>query len=79
MSRRKALFGLLIVAAAAGAAVYGRFDIQRALEEYSGQTGAVADIAKRFSSIAEITEWFPPLKWITGDKGAPHLAPPCRP
>ena len=75
MSRRKALFGLLIVAAAAGAAVYGRFDIQRAFEEFSGQTGAVADIAKRFSSIAEITEWFPPLKWITGDKVAPQQAP----
>ena len=76
MSRRKALFGLLIVAAV-GAAAYGRFgnNIQGALEEFSGQTGAVADIAKRFSSIAEMTEWFPPLKWIVGEKATPQQAP----
>ena len=45
MSRSKALFGLLIVAAAGGAAASGIF-------------GKTEDLAG----------WFPPLKWLTGDK-----------
>jgi RND family efflux transporter MFP subunit len=76
MSRSKALFGLIIVVAAVGAAVYGRFgNIQEVLEEFSGQSGTVVDIAKRFSSTEEIAGWFPPLKWIVGDKAAPQQAP----
>jgi RND family efflux transporter MFP subunit len=79
MSRRKALFGLLIVAAAVGAAAYGRYgNIQGILEEFSGRPGAVADIAKRFSSVEEIAEWFPPLKWVVGDKAAPQAPRPQR-
>jgi membrane fusion protein, multidrug efflux system len=68
MSRSKILFGLLIVAAAGGAAaVYGRLiDI----EGISGQSGAIAGMARRFSSAEEIAAWFPPLKWIIGDKAA---------
>jgi RND family efflux transporter MFP subunit len=75
MSRSKALFGVLIVAAAVGAAVYGRFGGLQGVLEFSGQPGAIADIAKRFSSIEEIAEWFPPLKWIVADKAAPQQAP----
>jgi RND family efflux transporter MFP subunit len=75
MSRSKVLFGLLIVAAAVGAAVYGRFgSVQGVLEGFSGQSGVVTDIAKRVSSVEEIAEWFPPLKWIVGGKAAPQQA-----
>jgi RND family efflux transporter MFP subunit len=82
MTRSKALFGLLIVAAAVAAAVYVRFgNIQAVLEEFSGQPGAVAEMARRFSSVEEIAAWFPPLKWIVGDKAtpqAPRSGPPQR-
>src|SRR5271157_4811138 len=79
MSRSKALFGLVIVAAAVVAAVYGRYgNVQGVLEEFSGQSGAVADIAKRFSSVEEIARWFPPLKWIVGEKAAPQAPRPPR-
>lgn len=44
MSRSKALFGLLVVAAAGWAVASGRFGTE------------------------ELANWFPPLKWLTGDK-----------
>jgi RND family efflux transporter MFP subunit len=79
MSWSKALLGLLIVAAAVGAGVYGRDgNMQKILDAFSGQSGAVADITKRFSSVGEIAEWFPPLKWIVGDKAAPQAPRPTR-
>ena len=45
MNRGKALFGLLVLAVAGGAAASGMF----------GNT-------------EELAKWFPPLKWVTGDK-----------
>jgi multidrug efflux system membrane fusion protein len=79
MSRSKALFGLVVVVAAAGAAAYGRYGgIQGVLQEFSGQPGAAADIAKRFSSVEEVAGWFPPLKWILGDSAAPQAPRPPR-
>jgi RND family efflux transporter MFP subunit len=79
MNRSKALFALLIVTAAVGAAVYGRNgNFRGVIEEFSGHSGPVADIARRFSSVDEIAEWFPPLKWIVGDKAAPQAPRPQR-
>jgi multidrug efflux system membrane fusion protein len=78
MSRRKALFGLLIVAAAAGAAYSGR---SGNFEAFSGHVGAAGEIAKRYVDVEQLAAWFPPLKWITGDKAtaqAPRSGPPPR-
>src|SRR5215468_123909 len=76
MSRSKALFVLLIVAAAVGAAVYVRDgNIQAVVEGFSERSGAVADMARRLSSVEEIVAWFPPLKWIVGDKAPPQTRP----
>lgn len=78
MSRSKALFGLLIVTAAVGAAVSGRFGN---IEEFWGQFGAVGEIARRYASLEELAAWIPPLKWIVGDKTAaqaPRSGPPQR-
>jgi membrane fusion protein, multidrug efflux system len=72
MSRSKALFGLLIVTAAVGAAVSGRFGN---IEEFSRQFGAVGEIARRYANLEELAAWFPPLKWIVGDKTAAQQAP----
>src|SRR5260370_26107241 len=44
MTRSKALFGLLVVAVAGGAAASGKFGTE------------------------ELANWFPPVKWLTGDK-----------
>src|SRR4029077_12242913 len=44
MSRSKALFGLVVIAAAGWAVASGKFGSE------------------------ELANWFPPLKWLTGDK-----------
>lgn len=75
MSRSKVLFGLLIVTAAVGAAVSGRVGN---VEELSGQFGAVA---RRYANFDELAAWFPPLRWIVGEKPAaqaPRSGPPQR-
>jgi RND family efflux transporter MFP subunit len=72
MSRR-IFFGLLIVIAAIAA--YVRFGD---IEALSGPAAAVADMVRRLPSIEEVAAWFPPLKWIAGDKAAPRAAPPQR-
>jgi membrane fusion protein, multidrug efflux system len=67
MSRGKTFFGLLIIAAAAGAAYSGRLGN---FEELSGRLKAAEDIAKRYVDVEQLAAWFPPLKWVIGDKAA---------
>ncbi len=78
MSRSKALFGLLIVTAAVGAALSGRLGN---VEEFSGKFGVAGEIARRYVNLEELAAWFPPLKWLVGDKAAaqaPRSGPPQR-
>jgi membrane fusion protein, multidrug efflux system len=69
MSRGKTFFGLLIIAAAAAGV------------GYSGRLGNFQEFSGHLSA-AEIAAWFPPLKWIVGDKAAaqapPRSGPPQR-
>jgi RND family efflux transporter MFP subunit len=44
--------------------------------EFSGQIGAAADFAKRYVDVDQVAAWFPPLKWIVGDKAAAQAPPP---
>jgi multidrug efflux system membrane fusion protein len=71
MSRRKALFGLLIVAAI-GAAWWHAGSLRGLLEE----TAAAAEKASQLARSEEAAAWFPPLKWLASDKAA---APSPRP
>jgi RND family efflux transporter MFP subunit len=70
MSRGKTFFGLLIIAVAAGAAYSGR------LGNFENFSGAAREMAKRYVDVEQLAAWFPPLKWIVGDKEAAQAPPP---